>query len=510
VCKPAFEVPFRLNPADKIFTIGSCFARNVEQVLMDRGFSLPAREVLKKPEFIKTHRMGWILNNYAAPSIYNEIAWAFDEEDYPAEELIAEMLPGKFVDLNFSPSLRPDSKEVVDNRRRAIREIYRSSAECRVVIMTLGLSEVWFDRRTGTYLNVSPRPFMLRNEPTRFRLHVLSHAETLGYLIKAVDLLRKHGRSDQHLILTVSPVPLMTTHRTQDVIVANTYSKSVLRAAAEEIVASYSSATYFPSYESFVLSDRKIAFVDDMLHTQMDLVSFNVGRMVDAYTASEETIASLRKAIAEGGELIAVEKANSVDPRLAEAFFVEHGEWSKQSLRFAKAQARYLLNAGRAAQAATLLAEHEMTGDLEHLTLTAEALLANGEAERALRLLELLPSAPIKAVPLWDSILAAAINVGNPDMVLAVVARVISDVKFHAPLACLHAARFFRDRRDHQKATDLYEAAFEAGATNAIILEYAESLLALSEREKAREMLGLMVAPSPEETRQAQQLTLSG
>lgn len=45
VCKPNFEVPFRFKPEDKISTIGSCFARNVEQALADRGFNVPVREI---------------------------------------------------------------------------------------------------------------------------------------------------------------------------------------------------------------------------------------------------------------------------------------------------------------------------------------------------------------------------------------------------------------------------------------------------------------------------------
>jgi hypothetical protein len=51
------------------------------------------------------------------------------------------------------------------------------------------------------------------------------------------------------MILTVSPVPLIATYEDQHVLVSNTYSKSVLRAAAEEISRRHSMCEYFPSYE---------------------------------------------------------------------------------------------------------------------------------------------------------------------------------------------------------------------------------------------------------------------
>ncbi len=44
-------------------------------------------------------------------------------------------------------------------------------------------------------------------------------------------------RSPQEVRLTVSPVPLASTHMAENVAVKNCYSKSVLRMAAEEIAA---------------------------------------------------------------------------------------------------------------------------------------------------------------------------------------------------------------------------------------------------------------------------------
>ena len=52
-----------------------------------------------------------------------------------------------------------------------------------------------------------------------------------------------------HLILTVSPVPLVATATDQHVVAATTYSKAALRVAAEQVVAARPNVVYFPAYE---------------------------------------------------------------------------------------------------------------------------------------------------------------------------------------------------------------------------------------------------------------------
>ncbi len=162
-----------------------------------------------------------------------------------AEEHFVEVLPGKFADMHIVPSIRAENWDWVLARRRAITEAYRTVRDCRVVIMTLGLIEVWFDTKSSYYLNAPPRPSVVKREPERFRLHVLSYEEVYHYLEGALRLIKAHGHKDVAVLLTISPVPLTATHREQDVMVANTYSKSVLRAAAEAAAARSDFVTYF-------------------------------------------------------------------------------------------------------------------------------------------------------------------------------------------------------------------------------------------------------------------------
>ena len=46
LCEPGFKPGFHLVPGEKVFTIGSCFARNVEKALAARGFDVVTRRIL--------------------------------------------------------------------------------------------------------------------------------------------------------------------------------------------------------------------------------------------------------------------------------------------------------------------------------------------------------------------------------------------------------------------------------------------------------------------------------
>jgi hypothetical protein len=40
---PTVNPGFQMRRGDKIFTIGSCFARNIEEILLTKGFSVPVK-----------------------------------------------------------------------------------------------------------------------------------------------------------------------------------------------------------------------------------------------------------------------------------------------------------------------------------------------------------------------------------------------------------------------------------------------------------------------------------
>ena len=96
-------------------------------------------------------------------------------------------------------------------------------------------------------------------------------------------MINRDRATPPNIIVTVSPVSLAATFRPDDVLVANTYSKSVQRAAVEAFVMTHD-AYYFPSYEYVTLTDRKFAWADrDFRHVRQETVDRIMADVLLAY-----------------------------------------------------------------------------------------------------------------------------------------------------------------------------------------------------------------------------------
>jgi hypothetical protein len=139
---------------------------------------------------------------------------------------------------------------------------------CRAVILTLGLAEVWRDVKADVFVNRTPIPSLFKTDPERYEFHLTSFAENWANLEAIHELLSHYGHPDIRIIVTVSPVPLMNTFSTMDIVTANTWGKSLLRAAAQEWAAAHSNVDYFPSYEIVQSSDRAAVWETDLRHVK--------------------------------------------------------------------------------------------------------------------------------------------------------------------------------------------------------------------------------------------------
>ncbi len=386
---PSFKPRFMLEPGQRIFTIGSCFARGIERTLANRGFDIPTLT-------LQVDKTGWsgdpttILNNYVPPAIAPQIRWAFGLEEFVLDRHAIEVAAGRYIDPQLTLGFRPVPAEALIRRRDDISAIYRHLASSHVVLITLGLIEAWFDNRSGLYINCPPPKGIVRTDPSRFELHVLDYEDVTRSLADLVDLLGQVCPRDHRIILTVSPVPLQATFTSSDVAVANCYSKSVLRAAVEPFVADHPHIEYFPSYESVVLTDRSIAFVDDQVHIQTSMVRFNVDRMINRYVATgEDTVANViagARADAAAGRFSAglkrLQRAWASDPAspdltvaLARAHLRAGGGAAAEGLLLKQ------LEAQENVAARTLLARHyNETGRHEEAALHAEKACEHGKA----------------------------------------------------------------------------------------------------------------------------------
>ncbi len=487
VTKPGFNVPFKMEPGEKIFTVGSCFARHVETALLQRGFNLPMRALFDQPEFRAV--IPGIVNNFGTPSIYNEFAWALGDREFNPSDHIIEVQKDKFVDMHVISSMRPTDYKTVLKRRNAITQAYKSFQECRVIIITLGLVEVWYDTKTSYYLNSAPRPAMHRAEPDRYKLHVLSFDEIYSYLEKSIELIRKHGRDDVKIILTVSPVPLAVTHRDEDVIVANSYSKSALRTAADTIIAKYDFVSYYPSFESVSLSDRKYAWRDDFNHVTDEIVALNINRMVDAFVGTDWTIGNHRDAIEQGGMMMAVERAEKV--RLgsydaAKEFFDEFQDFSKTSASFAQQHIEFLLGIKEFEEAVKVVDHAPKDAGYAITMLKAKALIQLGRTEDAFSLISELAENSQRNLALWKLYFEAAKATKEPAKVIEVAGRWITAFPRNAGRTNALTGRWFYDQGNYDKALELLDLGIRISPDDALIRIYrTEALLAKQDYKAA-------------------------
>jgi GSCFA family len=270
---PIITPGFRLKREDKLFAIGSCFARGVEAALVGTKMEVLSRS--REFDSFRTRNnesnLGFT-NKYNTFSIYNELHWALDPvAEFPRESLV-NIGNGIFYDPHTNPVLEVGSLEETIHRREILQSVTRRIAECRVVIITLGLAEVWRDKIVDIFLNHTPIPEALRSHPDRYEFHVTNFAQNLSNLERIHALLSRFGHADVQIVVTVSPVPLMATFSGEDVVVANTYSKSMLRTVAQEWAAAHENVHYFPSYEIVQNSERAITWEEDLRHVQGKVV----------------------------------------------------------------------------------------------------------------------------------------------------------------------------------------------------------------------------------------------
>ena len=267
---PKVSPEFRISQSDRLFAIGSCFARGIEASLQRRGFRVESAAkdfdrfatLTKK----KVTALGFT-NKYTTYSMLNELCWALDPAAKFPEKSLVDLDPGHCIDLHINPTLKVVDRAATLERRRIMQDVNARIRHCRVVFVTLGLVEVWYDKEAEVYLNTTPRDVRERF-PGRYEFAVTNYLQNLENLERLHTLLTTYGHPELRVVVTTSPVPMNATFSGQDIVVANTYSKSTLRAVAQDFAADHENVQYFPSYEIVMNSERSVAWEDDLRHVK--------------------------------------------------------------------------------------------------------------------------------------------------------------------------------------------------------------------------------------------------
>lgn len=275
---PKLDPKFRLADGEKLFTIGSCFARHVESELERYGYRFSTRDPANHVLPDECTSPNGFFNKFTTASMMNEVAWALGGETYP--EIAYTESDGRWTDGQLPASFA--SFDRVKEIRARVTKVMRDMLGAQFLVVTLGLVESWYDEAADIYLNVAPSASAVAAHPGRFSVHVLSYTENMRHLTRLYDI-AKSANPDLRFIVTVSPVPLGATFTGQDIAVANNYSKSTLRAVAGDFCAQREDVDYFPSYEAVTESAPNAAWMEDAIHVRIELVRCVIAHFIKHY-----------------------------------------------------------------------------------------------------------------------------------------------------------------------------------------------------------------------------------
>ncbi|RQH12659.1 GSCFA domain-containing protein [Bradyrhizobium sp. RP6] len=272
---------FKISSSAKVFTIGSCFARNVEDKLAERGIDVVSKRFsLPADAYLASLSPAAALYKYNTHSIESEVLSATGRVTYPNLGLI-DAGEGLWWDP-LATGTKLGDYETVSGIRLQIQKLTSGISKCDAVVITLGLNEVWHDLETGLYMNVKPPMSLIRRYSERFGVVISDVEDNLASLERTISAIRGSA-GDTKIILTVSPAPMAATLTSMDVISANTLSKAMLRVCAHTVADRYDFVDYFPSYEIVMNSPRDMTWFPDQIHVKDEVVRFITNYFIEQY-----------------------------------------------------------------------------------------------------------------------------------------------------------------------------------------------------------------------------------
>lgn len=292
---PVTHTSFTIDPDDAIVTAGSCFAQHVARYLSQSGFN-----------FLITEKCHPIFSPDDAAAYNYDIFSARYGNIYTVRQLkqLIQRAYGEFVPLEnvwlkgdgtavdpFRPQIHPggyiNSQELEADRTVHLAAVRSAFERMSVFVFTLGLTETWLDRRDGAVFPLAPGIAGGKFDPEKFAFHNFTVEEVATDLQWCIDRIRSINPSCK-FICTVSPVPLNATAVDRHVVLSTTYSKAVLRVAAEQVCNTNVLCDYFPSFEIITCSlTRSHYFAPDRREIAENGVAHVMGVFLKHYAGVE-------------------------------------------------------------------------------------------------------------------------------------------------------------------------------------------------------------------------------
>ncbi|WP_185290468.1 GSCFA domain-containing protein [Chryseobacterium lactis] len=257
---PASEKKIEIE--DKIFSIGSCFASEMTDLLKDGQL-----QTLNNP-------FGTIFNPF---SINNAVQRLHDSSFYEEEELIT--YNEEYISLDHHTSF--DTRyihQTLDKINKSIEDGNAFLQEADWIIITYGSSFIYeFLPKKKLVANCHKIPQKF------FEKKLLTHQELTGSIYNTILELKDICKEGVQILFTVSPV-----RHTKDGMVENQLSKSKLITAIHESISLFEDCHYLPVYEILMDDLRDYRFYkEDMIHPSTQAVNYIFDKFGNAYFSGE-------------------------------------------------------------------------------------------------------------------------------------------------------------------------------------------------------------------------------
>lgn len=257
---PASEKKIEIE--DKIFSIGSCFASEMTDLLENGQL-----QTLSNP-------FGTIFNPF---SIDNAVQRLHDSAFYQEEELIT--YNEEYISLDHHTGF--DTRyihQTLDKINKSIEEGNAFLQEADWIIITYGSSFIYeFLPKKKLVANCHKIPQKF------FEKRLLSHQELTGSIYNTILELKDICKEGVQILFTVSPV-----RHTKDGMIENQLSKSKLITAIHESISMFEDCHYLPVYEILMDDLRDYRFYkEDMIHPSTQAVNYIFDKFGNAYFSGE-------------------------------------------------------------------------------------------------------------------------------------------------------------------------------------------------------------------------------
>ena len=212
------ETGLKITQSTAIASIGSCFAREIKRRLIQKNYNYITEETDHPAAVHASAAWERVYNTFCLRQIfeYTFEGWKPDLRWWIAPQ--SQKVQDPYRRIILYDSVEAGEKDFEQHCRHSRRALQRAE----VLILTLGLTEIWQDREDGSVISLPSGPYVNEGgDMDRYEFKVSRYGDNLENLERIHAIMSQHNSACK-LLVTISPVNLWATLRKdRDVISAS-------------------------------------------------------------------------------------------------------------------------------------------------------------------------------------------------------------------------------------------------------------------------------------------------